>query len=102
MRFDKILVNHAGGFPIPFLHGVFFRDKRYISITHDYSWLLRMPQPTFSQLAEVEGRDIGSARNFGLRRFLPQLELKTQAQPTADLFGWMTDSLRSIEIVSMP
>ena len=95
--FDKILINHPLGFPLDFLRALFEMNKRYISITHDYVWVLDNVQPTFAEMRKPGG----TSRNYVFKPMLPKLELKSQHIATKTMFGFM-DQFESLQVVTMP
>lgn len=72
--FEKVFINHPLGFPLDFLHALFEMKKRYISVTHDYAWVLDNVQPTFAELRKPSG----TSRNYAFKPMLRKLELKSQ------------------------
>lgn len=96
-QFEKVFISHPLGFSTSFLSDLLQMEKRFISMTHDYIWLLKMWQASFSELRTAQG----GARNYAFKRILPKLELKTAAKATKELFEMM-DSFKSVEVIPMP
>jgi len=98
-QWHKVFFNHIIGIPLSLLEGLFtLPRKRFISITHDFTWVLKSPQPTFRQLRTPGGAD----RNYVLKPFLKSLEMKSQHPATAEVFEQSGAGFRSIHVVPMP
>ena len=95
--FDKVFINHPLGFPIEFLHGLLDMNKRFMSVTHDYVWVLDKIQPTFAELRTPEG----ASRNYAFKKMLPKIEMKSQNVATKSNFELM-DRFKTMHVVPMP
>ena len=95
--FDKVFINHPLGFPIEFLNGLFDMNKRFMSVTHDYVWVLDKIQPTFAEHRTPEG----ASRNYAFKKMLPKIEMKSQNVATKSNFELM-DRFKTMHVVPMP
>lgn len=96
---EKVFINHPIGIPTSFLRPLLgMKGKRFISITHDFTWIIKNPQPSFTMLRTPGGGD----RNYLLQPFLTKLEMKSQHKATADLFRMSGAPFRSLDVVEMP
>lgn len=95
---QKVFINHPLGYPQGFLSELFSLNKRYLSVTHDFYWYLKAPQPSFAMLRAFEG----SPRNAVTRDLLPQLELKTQTAGNLPVFSMISPPPRSLRVIPLP
>jgi len=96
---EKLFINHVIGFPAIFLEGLFaIKAKRFISITHDWTWLFKSSTPTFKTLHGIGGAE----RNYALQPFHSKLEMKSQNEMTAGIFRMSGAPFRSLDVVQMP
>ena len=94
--FQKVFINHVLGFPLEFFQGLFAMQKRYISVSHDFTWILDTLQPT---VADLQNATV--ARNVALQAYHAQIEMKFQTEATKECFAQFS-SFKSHEVLPMP
>ena len=94
--FKKVFLNHVWGIPLDFLKELFAMQKQYISVSHDFTWIIDRIQPSADELA-----DPSVARNHQLEAFHAQIDMKFQHEATMSCFQRFA-KFRSLEVVPMP
>ena len=95
-NFQKVFINHVLGFPLEFFEGLFKMRKRYVSVSHDFTWILDTLQPT---VADLQNATV--VRNVALQPYHSQIEMKFQTEATKECFKQFSN-FKSHEVMPMP